>query len=141
MIDPDDVPPVADNELMARFIVYSDHFKGQSVSQMAFLAYKYTDLSTTRHREATVDEIWQAGRDVAILRNRPLYGRADIQAGSCRQIGLSVDPDPSPVEEGVRANPNHALIHGFPNEKQEQMSFAQLLAAAANEQGGFKPAP
>jgi len=51
MINPEDVPPIADNELLARFILYSSHFSNELVTSKAFLPYKHTDLSTTRHRE------------------------------------------------------------------------------------------
>jgi len=85
--------------------------------------------------------MWQAAIDVAMQRNLTLYGRADVHAYSCREIDLVVDSDPIPAKNGFRANPNHANIGGFPKEKQDQMSLAQVLATAANDQGGFKRSP
>ena len=128
MIDPSNVPPVAENELLARFIVNSNEKRDDgTLTPKLFLPYKQVALSVNRHREATSDETWAVGRRVAEERKKTLYGRADIRASSCR-IG-PLDVVPKPILPG---NPNHADIVGFPPppRKDEQLSLAQKLAAA-----------
>lgn len=126
MIDPSNVLPVADNELLARFIVYSNEKrKDGTVKHKLFLPYKLVELSVNRHREATDEETWQAGLDVAEERHRTLYGLANIRTSSCRIEKLSVVPDPI-----LPKNPNHANITGYPQAKEDQMAIAQVLAAS-----------
>ena len=95
MIDPENVPPVADNELLARFICYSDEKRSDgTVRHKLFLPYKLVELSVNRHREATLEETWQVGFAVAVERHRPLYGLANIRASNCRIETLDVKPAP-----------------------------------------------
>ncbi len=125
MLDPNNIPPVADDELLARFIVNSNEKRDDgSVRPNLFLPYKLTALSVTRHRETTDQEIWNIGRQVAAQRVKTLYGRADIRASSCRIEPLDV------VESWQVENPNHADIVGYPPRKDEQLSLAEKLAAA-----------
>jgi hypothetical protein len=57
MIDPANIPPIADNELLARFIVNSNELRPDgTVTPKLFLPYKWVELSVNRHREATNDE-------------------------------------------------------------------------------------
>lgn len=126
MIDPENIPPVADNELLARYIVYSDEKRADgTVKHKLFLPYKLIELSVNRHREATSEETWQAGYDVAAERHRTLYGLANIRASNCRFDNLDVVSDPQ-----LPKNPNHANITGYPAEKADQMAIAQMLAAS-----------
>jgi hypothetical protein len=126
MIDPNHIPPVADNELLARFIVYSDERRADgTVKHKLFLPYKLVELSVNRHREATMEETWQAGYDVAAERGRELYGLANIRASSCKNGNLDVVPDPI-----LPKNPNHANLTGYPPEKEDQMAIAKILAAS-----------
>lgn len=135
MIDPRFVPPVADNELLARFIVYDDERRADgSVRHKLFLPYKLVELSVNRHREATANETWQAGYDVAAARNRTLYGLANIRASSCRIESLDVVPAPI-----LPRNPNHANICGYPAAKEDQMAIAKILAASI--EGKWRPPP
>lgn len=126
MIDPENIPPVADNELLARFIVYSDEKRADgTVKHKLFLPYRLVELSVNRHREATPEETWQAGYDVATERQRTLYGLANIRASNCRISNLDVVSDPQ-----LPKNPNHANITGYPPEKEDQMAIAKVLAAS-----------
>ncbi len=137
MIDPNNVPPVADNELLARFIVNSNEKRDDgTVTPKLFLPYKQVDLSVNRHREATPEETWTIGRHVAATREKTLYGLADIRASSCRIAPLDVVSKPI-----LPDNPNHADIVGFPPppRKDEQLSLAQKLAAAI--EGKWKSPP
>ncbi len=135
MIDPANVPPVADNELLARFICYSDEKRADgTVKHKLFLPYSRVELSVNRHREATADETWQVGFDVAAERQRPLYGLANIRASSCRIETLNVKAVPQ-----LPNNPNHADIICYPPAKEDQMAIAKVLAASI--EGVWQAAP
>ncbi len=126
MIDPANIPSVADNELLARFIVNSNETRSDgTVTPKLFLPYKRVELSVNRHREATNDETWAIGRHVATERKKTLYGRADIRASSCRIAPLDVVPRPA-----LPLTPTHADVIGYPPRKDEQLSIAEKLAAA-----------
>ena len=88
----------------------------------SFDLYKLVELSVNRHREATIEETWQAGYDVAAERQRTLYGLANIRATSCRTNTLDVKSDPQ-----LPKNPNHANIVGYPPTKEDQMALAKKL--------------
>jgi hypothetical protein len=135
MIDPNDVPDVADNELLARFILQSNETRNDgTVKPKLFLPYSRVELSVNRHREATSDETWQVGRDVAAARGKTLYGISNIRASNCRIEPLNVAANPI-----LPSNPNHADIVGYPQKKEDQMSLATKLAAAT--EGNWVKAP
>ena len=126
MIDPDHIPDVADNELLARFIVHSNEKRPDGkVSHKLFMLYKWVELSVNRHREATLEETWHVGSDVAKQRSKTLFGLANIRANKCRIETLNVIPDPI-----LPGNPNHANITGYPAAKEDQMAIATELAAS-----------
>jgi hypothetical protein len=135
MIDANNVPPVDDDELLARFILNSNEFRSDdSVKPTLFMPYKYVTLSVNRHRDATADETWHIGREVARQRNKTLYGRSDITANACKVDTLTVVAKPLLPE-----NPNHADIVGYPAAKEDQKSLAQELVASASKR--IKPPP
>lgn len=126
MMDPDRIPNVADNELLARFIVNSNEKRTDgNVSHRLFMPYKWVELSINRHREATLEETWQVGFDVATQRKKQLYGLANIRASKCRISNLDVVPDPI-----LPGNSNHANVTGYPATKEDQMALAEELAAS-----------
>lgn len=126
MMHPDQIPDVADNELLARFIVNSNEKRTDGmVTPKLFLPYKWVELSVNRHREATLEETWQVGVEVAAARNKSLYGLANIRASQCRIQKLDVVPAPI-----LPDNPNHANITGYPAAKEDQMAIANELAAS-----------
>ncbi len=129
MFNPDCVPPVEDDELLARYATQRGHFRAsdQFVKQSLFAPHPHQELSVTRHREATEDEVWAAGNHIATEQARTLYGRSDIRASDCKINGLNV------VANKVDGNPNHADIIGWPAAKEEQMIIAKRLAAAASK--------
>jgi hypothetical protein len=128
MIDPNNVPPVDDDELLARFIVNSNEFRSDdSVKPALFMPYKRVTLSVNRHRDANPDETWQIGRRVALQRKKTLYGRSDITARACKIDPLSIVATPI-----LPDNPNHADVVGYPPTREGQKSLAQELAAAAS---------
>lgn len=129
MLDPSHIPPVNDDELLARYATQSGHFRAsdKQVKQSLFLPHPHQELSVTRHREATETEIWSAGDDVANVLGRQLYGRADIQASACKIETLRVKAKP------IIGNPNHADIEGWPTAKEDQKAIALKLAASATK--------
>ena len=135
MIDPTQVPTIADEELLARFIVNSNEVRADgTVRPQLFLPYQRVELSVNRHRDATLDETWAIGRQVAEQRGKTLLARADLRASSCRITPLDVVPQPI-----LPHNPNHADIVGYPPRKDGQLSLAAKLAAAI--EGRWESAP
>ncbi len=63
MLSPTHVPPVASDEQLARFIYSSRHIRNSdnTVKADAFIPHPHTELSITRHLEATEEEIWSEG--------------------------------------------------------------------------------
>ena len=123
----DAAPLVSPEEVLARFITSSRWIRSsdQTVKQDAFIPYPYPDLSVTRHKDLSFDDLWRIGQEVAIARPATLYGRADVSAEQVRKQKLHVEPRPVPE------NVNHATIIGWPPDKPSQKSFAQELAAVA----------
>src|SRR5712691_5245358 len=132
MIDPANVPPVASDELLARFATQSNQFRkgDKSVKQELFVPNAQGETSVMRHRDATDAEIWQIGREVAASfpGSRTLYGRANITAAACTIASLCVIKKPI-----LPTNPNHADVEGWPASKEDKKALAQKLAAAAGK--------
>jgi hypothetical protein len=129
MIDPEQVPPVDDSELLARYVMQSGHFRksDRTVKPELFMPHPYQDLSVTRHRDATLTELRALGVHIAEERKRTLYGRADIRTIDCHIGKVKVVEDPLPE------NSNHADIRGFPSEKADQKAIALKLVEAASK--------
>lgn len=140
MLDPNNIPPVKDDELLARYATQSGHFRSsdKQIKQSLFIPHPRQELSVTRHREATEDEIWAAGNDVSTALGRQLYGRTDIRAGDCMIEMLRVDASPIKNDSKVSDNPNHADIAGWPTAKEDQKAIALKLVASASK---LIPAP
>lgn len=134
MLDPAQIPPVDSAEMLARFIIFSRHFRSSNntVKPDAFIPHPQIDLSVTRHRETTEDEIWQEGERVAEIRKATLYGRADVTAGVFEDEDLSVVANPI-----IPENPNHADVINWPAEKPAQKMKAVEIAS----QSLFVPKP
>ncbi len=132
MIDPASVPPVAADELLARFVLQRSHVRSdRTVKPDAFLPPPNLELSVIRHRSAEPAELWAVGRAVAAKRQRTLYGRADVQTSVLLEHRLSV------VADAIEGNPNHANVSGWPADKAAQKNIAQEVAAVAD----FVPTP
>lgn len=124
MLDPSNIPPIDDDEMLARYVLFSKAVRQDGrIKPDALIPYKLQDLSVTRHREATKEEIWKLGQQVAAQRAKILRGRIDIQAKDCRIEGLTV------VADSLPDNPNHANIEDWPPDKESQKALAQELAA------------
>jgi hypothetical protein len=127
MIDSSNVPPVEDSEILSRYVLQSRHYRDDHTPRPElFMPHPYQDLSVTRHRDATEDELWQVGRNVAQQIGKTLYGRFDIQAKDCQIESLKVEAKP------VKDNPNHANITGWPSSKPEQKALALKIAASSS---------
>ncbi len=146
MLDPDAVPDVAVEELLARFLLVKGFIRGDgTLKHNEFMPPPSGKLSVMRHRDATQDEIWAEGREVSRLRAKGLLGRADLVAGGCQTEGLQViksplqaDPVSKPEPRRRLANPNHADLvfpppaaadPGIPPPKADQMAIAKALVA------------
>ena len=134
MIDPASIPPIDDDELLARFITQAKQFRpsDQSVKPDLFIPFRLTELSVTRHRDAAADELWRVGREIAAQRQQTLYGRSDVRASDCSIGPLSVVPDPI-LPPNELPNPNHATIAGFPAAKEDQKALAIKIAYKASK--------
>jgi hypothetical protein len=126
-------PSVKNSALLARFITSSKWFRpsNQTVKQDAFIPHPYPDLSVTRHKSLSKQEIWKVGQEISDARPATLYGRADIFAEDVRKQKLTVEPRPVPE------NLNHACILSWPIDKPAQKILALELAAVAR----FVPKP
>jgi hypothetical protein len=133
VLDPNRIPPVEPDEQLARFILCSVHIRtsNQTAKPEAFMPHPHVELSVTRHREATVDELWKEGERVAHLRAKTLYGRADVNAEVVIDQELKIAAKPIPE------NPNHADVIDWPAEKPAQKIKALEIAAKSQ----FLPAP
>lgn len=127
MIDPANVPPVDEDEWLARYVFSGNHLRAdQTVKPNAFMPHPRSAMSATRHRSATENEIWSVGEKVAVSRKRRLYGRCDLQAKEYLRLRLKVVPDPIPT------NPNHANVTEWPADKPLQKIIALEIAAVTS---------
>lgn len=134
MIDPTHVPDIEADELLARFIVSRRHIRSSddTIRADAFIPHPYEELSVTRHRDATADELWTIGHIVAERQNKTLHGRGDVSASPIIALGLAVVPDPIVDHPELPDNPNHANVTGWPaGDKDRQRLLALQIAAEA----------
>ena len=135
MLDPAHVPEVGLDELLSRFILTRQYVNQQTyqLKPAAFVPHPYEELSVTRHREATDDEIWSVGLGIAALQQKTLHGRGEAPAAVFIQQKLKAIADP------IAGNPNHVNITNWPSaaDKPAQKLIAQEIAAVAR----FVPTP
>ena len=135
MIDPQNVPELELDEELARFIFSSRHLRtsDNTIKPDAFLPHPQTELSVTRHRDASESELWSAGRAVAGIRKRTLHGRGDVVAAVFLERGLGLHADPVMGDAILPDNPNHANVTGWPkDDRGRQRLLALQIAAQAN---------
>lgn len=127
MLDPKNVPDVLDDELLARYVVSKSHVRGNNTLRPdAFFPHPHRDLSVTRKRDATEDELWLVGLSVALQRNKTLLGRGDVVASVYINEKLRVVKKPI-----IPKNPNHADVSDWPSKKPAQKLIAQRISAEA----------
>lgn len=126
---PSEIP---DSERLARFLFSKSHFRAsdRTVKYHAFEPAADPDsglreLSVSRIESLAESEIWSLGQVVASAGApaRTLHGRGDFDASVPRKLGLRPESDEPPIR--------HAVIRGWPEEKNARMSLAQQLAAEA----------
>lgn len=124
MTDNSPLPPVSEDEWMARFILFSAWIRksDRSVRPEAFVPH-LSALSVIRHIGLSEAELWQIGQEIAFERPATLYGRADLQAMNVIKKSLRIVPTPEPK--------NPANITGWPADKPSQKIIAQEIAAEA----------
>ena len=119
----DSLPPVTEDELLARFVLHRNRVRADlTVKPDAFIPHPQPGLSMTRHRGISEQEIWELGQSLARFQSRELYGRADVVAGEITRHRLSIVPTHEPK--------NHVNVVGWP-EKAAQKIIAQEIAARA----------
>jgi len=125
MTDIPALPPVSEDEWMARFILFRHWIRKSdpSVRPDAFIPHPHPGLSVTRHIDLSEAELWRIGQEIPDKRPATLYGRADLQAISVIKKSLHIVPTPEPK--------NHANITGWPADKPSQKIIAQEIAAEA----------
>ena len=127
MLDPNQVPPVGPDERLARFVLFSKHFRSadHTVKSDAFIPHPNVDLSMTRHLQATAEELWGEGQRIAAARRATLYGRADVGGSAFIAQGLLV------VAAPILENPNHVNAVNWPEDKPAQKIKAIEIAERA----------
>lgn len=136
MIDPNHVPDVELDEVVARYVLDKKLIfaKEKTAKPRLFYPYKHIALSVNRHRDCSNQEIWGFGFGVADFRGKTLHSRCDITVSDCTFDSLSVISKPIRNHpDGVPDNPNHADIVGYPDNREDQMSLAQKLASKARK--------
>jgi hypothetical protein len=110
-------------------LVDQQHFSASKnlVKSRAFLPAPYQDgysMSTFDVDGLSRDSIWELGHtNVAVPRNKTLYGHAELRTADVLGLGLTV----------VRSGPHerHCDVVDWPAEKEDRMSVAQELARVA----------
>jgi hypothetical protein len=84
-------PAIADDELLARFVLFSGWVRSdRTLRPDAFIPFPWPNLSVTRHLELSKDELWTIGQHIADNRPSKLYGRADLQVLTILEQSLRV---------------------------------------------------
>ena len=91
----------------------------------AFLPDSTLKTSALGMNDLTENEVWAIGRLIGGLREKPPKARADFGIDAVLEARLTIERDPQP---GI---PTHVNLCGWPNEKDEQKSVAQLLCIRA----------
>ena len=84
---------------------------------------KNRETSVFRISGVSEEQIWHIASEVATIRNKQLFGRADILASKVFSKELQVVPKEPP--------PKHANIVGWPDDPSLTLSIAQELADEA----------
>jgi hypothetical protein len=113
---------------LTRFIFYKGHFSTKERAKPkpgAFLPSSDLKTSALGKEGLTGDKVWAIGVLVGKGRGKLPKARADFVAGDVTDAKLTIEPDP------IDDIPDHVNLCGWPKEKDEQKSIAQLLCAHA----------
>lgn len=120
-------PDIAPNEVVTHYILSKSEYsvtKSQVKPRALEPSSEDGSISVFRIQDLDDNEIWQLGRQkVNIPGNQALRARADITVSSIRAANLRVRAEEPP--------PRHALVFGWPENKDAIMAKAQVLAAQA----------
>jgi len=120
----DTMPPVADDELLSRFVLHKSHIRhDQTLKADPFIPHPHADLSVTRHLGLDDNALWDIAENVARQIGKTLYGRAENHTATYQGHQLTVVAAPVP------GNRNHANVTGWPSEKPAQKMIALQIAA------------
>ena len=118
---------VGESETLARFLTRSKHFNASGVTRHAFMPDPHRDLSVSRIDGLNETEIIARGVAVVEETEASLYGWGRLDVATVLKQGLEVHPAVPP--------PGHAIIVGWPEEKEGRISIAQQLAKVAQLHG------
>lgn len=120
--------PVELSEKLSRFILQSNWLRtsNSTVKPAAFMPNPQNgETSVFSTSGLSEQHTWDIGeREVAVKRDKPILGRADILTQNILSKNLQVRPSEPP--------PRHANITGWPDEKSKQLQIALELSADSN---------
>ena len=111
---------VQSHEPLTRFIFSREHFaetKGL-VKPKAFLPDQNGETSVFRTAALSSDAIWAIGN---AIRGEKAKARGDLATAVVQRIGLRINP-------ATEEHPKHAVIVGWPAEKDKKLMMATLLS-------------
>jgi len=118
---------VGDHESLAFFVIESNKFKHDGIDHRQLMpSNRYGNTSAFRIDGLALDEIASIGHDVVAIPRQKLgiLGWAELIAKVVRSCPpLLVDSDEPP--------PRHALVHQWPEQKEQQRTLALVLASKA----------
>lgn len=119
------------SERITRYVFDSNKFRSDNtVKHSVFMPMVYEgSLETSVYRTDGLSDapLWKIGEDIGAANSKPLKGRADIIAErifSAKSRVLRINP-------AVKDHPRHALIVGWPLERDAQRMLAVELANSA----------
>lgn len=123
---------VSPDERVARFVYDKSAWSKQAIPKpkpKVFYPELYKgqwETSVCRISVASEQRIWEIANRARSPRQA--LARADLTANSVKDAGLHTDPAPDFKGD----YPEHAVIIGWPDEKERQMALAIHLASSAN---------
>jgi hypothetical protein len=124
---PSDKGPAKQYSNLVRFIFDKRHFSRAPTAPKpgAFLPDSDLKTSALGRNGLPEGEVWKIGLSIGEGRGKAPKARADFDAEAVSEAKLTIEHDP------VIGIPDHVNLCGWPNEKDEQKSIAQLLCFRA----------
>ena len=126
--------PISQEEPLARYVTDDDHLN-KPPGKVFWRAFRpkpvERELSVARIAELAAEQIWRLGDELAgIPSGRAVIGRADLTLLHVREarvngVSLDVVPDEPPTR--------HAVIVGWPDDRDGRKALAMLLAAQSTQ--------